>query len=103
MIDKANIVLATGAAGITLLEEEHWRDNSSLGVLVDANAMPPAGIKGIKMADKGEKRHGAITWGPIGFGPFKLNLQRKCIARLFEQNNLVMDVDEIFKMAREMN
>lgn len=102
LIENAQIVIATGAAGIELLGEDDWKNNSRIEVMVDANAVPPAGIKGIKMTDKGELRHGKTTWGSIGFGPAKLALQRKCIGRLFEQNDLVLDVDEIFSMAREM-
>ncbi len=102
LIENAQIVLATGAAGVSLLDENDWKDNPNIEVLVDANAVPPAGIKGIKMTDKAESRHGKTTWGSIGFGPLKLALQRKCIGRLFEQNDLELDVDEIFRMAREM-
>ncbi len=102
LVENAHIVLATGAAGVTLLEEDNWKDNPNIEILVDANAVPPVGIKGIKMTDKGESRHGKVTWGSVGFGPLKIALQRKCIGRLFEQNDLVLDVDEIFSMAREM-
>jgi len=102
LIENAQIVLATGAAGVELLSEDDWRNNSSIEVMVDANAVPPAGIKGIKMTDKGESRHGKTTWGSIGFGPAKLALQRQCIGRLFEQNDLILDVDEIFNIATEI-
>ncbi|MGY8814962.1 MAG: NADP-dependent methylenetetrahydromethanopterin/methylenetetrahydrofolate dehydrogenase, partial [Gammaproteobacteria bacterium] len=99
IIEDANIVLATGAAGVQLLEESDWKDNSNIEILVDANAVPPVGIQGIAMSDRGKSRYGKTTWGSIGFGPSKLALQRLCVARLFEQNDLVLDVDEIFKMA----
>lgn len=102
LIENAHIVLATGAAGVELLGEDEWINNSNIEVMVDANAVPPVGIKGIKMADKGESRHGKTTWGSIGFGPAKLALQRQCIGRLFEQNDLILDVDEIFSIAREI-
>jgi hypothetical protein len=102
VVEDANIVVATGAAGVRLLDEEHWQGNPNIEILVDANAVPPAGINGIKMPDRGEKRQGKTTWGSVGFGPFKLKLQRACIARLFEQNDLVLDVNEIFNMARKI-
>ncbi|MGK0298463.1 MAG: hypothetical protein ACI9XC_002085 [Gammaproteobacteria bacterium] len=101
-IEDANIVLATGAAGVQLLEESDWLDNSNIEILVDANAVPPVGIQGIAMSDRGETRNGKTTWGSIGFGPSKLTLQRLCVTRLFEQNDLVLDVDDIFKMANEI-
>ena len=102
LIEGANIVFATGAAGVELLHEEQWRDHPTLELLADANTTPPAGIGGIDMLDRGVVRHGKIVWGALGFGNLKLALQRACIARLFEQNDLILDAEEIFKTAKEM-
>ncbi len=101
-IENANIVFAAGAAGIKLLELEHWQDNPNLEILIDANSTPPVGIGGIKMLDKGLERHGKIIWGAIGFGPAKLALHRACIAKLFDNNHQIMDADLIFKLAKAM-
>ena len=46
-IEGAQIVLATGAAGVTLLDERQWQDSPSLELVADANASPPAGIEGV--------------------------------------------------------
>src|SRR6202522_4045375 len=40
----AHVVLATGAAGITLLEAKQWQEHPTLELVADANASPPAGI-----------------------------------------------------------
>ncbi|TXL17197.1 methylenetetrahydrofolate dehydrogenase [Methylococcaceae bacterium HT3] len=101
-IQDANIVLATGAAGIELLKPEHWQNNSNLEMLADANATPPVGISGTDMMDRGAERHGKIIWGAIGFGALKLALHRACIARLFEDNKQVLDAELIYKLAKEM-
>jgi hypothetical protein len=101
-IEGAHIVLACGAAGIELLPEDAWRDHPTLELLADANATPPLGIGGLALADRGAVRHGKATWGALGFGPFKLALHRACVARLFGQNDLVLDAEEIFKTAKEL-
>ncbi|ESS71979.1 bifunctional protein MdtA [Methyloglobulus morosus KoM1] len=101
-IADANIVLATGAAGIELLSEEQWRGNPNIELIADANATPPLGIGGTDMMDKGLERHGKIIWGAIGFGAFKLALHRACIAKLFEDNKQVLDAENIFALAKEM-
>lgn len=101
-IKDANIVLATGAAGIELLKPEHWENNPDLEVIADANATPPLGIGGTDMMDKGIDRHGKAVWGAIGFGALKLALHRACIARLFEDNKQAFDAELIFKLAKEM-
>jgi methylenetetrahydrofolate/methylenetetrahydromethanopterin dehydrogenase (NADP+) len=101
-VKDANIVVATGAAGVRLLEASDWQDSQSIEIVVDANAVPPAGIVGVGMSDKGKIVNGKTLWGALGFGPAKLALQRHCIGSLFEQNDLVLDADEIFNLAKKM-
>ncbi|MDO9214191.1 MAG: NADP-dependent methylenetetrahydromethanopterin/methylenetetrahydrofolate dehydrogenase [Methylococcales bacterium] len=101
-IAHANIVIATGAAGIELLTAEQWQNNPNLEMIVDANATPPLGIGGTDMMDKGIDRHGKIVWGAIGFGALKLALHRACIAQLFTDNKQVLDAENIFALAKEM-
>ena len=101
-IEGAHLVLATGAAGITLLDEEQWRDSPTLELLADANASPPAGIAGVGQSDRGTLKHGKLTFGSLGFGALKLALHRACVARLFEQNDLILDAEEIYAIAKTM-
>jgi methylenetetrahydrofolate/methylenetetrahydromethanopterin dehydrogenase (NADP+) len=98
----AQIVLATGASGVRLLEASDWQENASLQLVADANAAPPAGIEGVGLNDRGTSSHGKILFGALGFGALKLALHRACIARLFEQNDLLLDAEEIYGIAREM-
>ncbi|MDD1617687.1 MAG: methylenetetrahydrofolate dehydrogenase [Methylococcaceae bacterium NSP1-2] len=101
-IEHANIVLATGAAGVELLTAEQWQTNSNIEMIADANATPPLGIGGTDMMDKGIDRHGKIIWGAIGFGALKLALHRACIAQLFTDNKQVLDAEAIFALAKAM-
>ena len=101
-IQGAHIVVSTGAGGIQLLAESDWRESRTLELIADANATPPLGIEGLDMMDKGRERHGKTTFGAIGFGALKIALQRACVARLFESNELVLDADEIYAIAKSM-
>ncbi|MCX7067893.1 MAG: NADP-dependent methylenetetrahydromethanopterin/methylenetetrahydrofolate dehydrogenase [Methylococcales bacterium] len=101
-IEYANIVLATGAAGVELLSTEQWQHNSNIKMMADANATPPLGIGGTDMMDKGIDRHGKIIWGAIGFGSLKLALHRACITQLFTDNKQVLDAENIFALAKAM-
>jgi hypothetical protein len=101
-IKGAHIVLATGASGVTLLEAKQWQENPSLELIADANASPPAGIEGVGSSDRGASSHGKILFGALGVGPLKLAVHRACIARLFEQNDLVLDAEEIYSIAKGM-
>jgi hypothetical protein len=98
----AQIVLATGAAGVTLLDEKQWQDSPTLELVADANASPPAGIEGVGQSDRGLAKHGKILFGSLGFGALKLALHRACVARLFEQNDLLLDAEEIYAVAKAM-
>ena len=99
---QAHIALATGASGITLLEAKDWQENASLELIADANASPPAGIEGVGLSDRGASSHGKILFGALGFGALKLALHRACVARLFEQNDLLLDAEEIYAIAKGM-
>tara|TARA_Y200000002_G_scaffold129801_1_gene106948 strand:- start:1030 stop:1884 length:855 start_codon:yes stop_codon:yes gene_type:complete len=101
-IFDASIVIATGASGVVLLNEEDWSTNPSIEVLCDANAMPPLGIAGIEMNDKAKIRNGKKTFGSIGFGGLKISVHRACIGKLFETNDLCLDAEEIYSIAKSM-
>ena len=101
-LEGAHIVLATGASGVILLDAEQWQENKSLELVADANASPPAGIAGVGLSDRGTSSHGKILFGPLGFGALKLAVHRACIARLFEQNDQVLDAEEIYGIAKGM-
>jgi methylenetetrahydrofolate/methylenetetrahydromethanopterin dehydrogenase (NADP+) len=101
-LEGAHILLATGASGVTLLEGRAWQENPSLELIADANASPPAGVEGVGLSDRAASSHGKILFGALGFGALKLALHRACIARLFEQNDLVLDAEEIYSIAKGM-
>jgi hypothetical protein len=101
-LQGAQIALATGASGITLLDAKDWQENASLELIADANASPPAGIEGVGLTDRGTLSHGKILFGALGFGALKLALHRACVARLFEQNDLLLDAEEIYGIAKSM-
>jgi hypothetical protein len=101
-INGAHIVLATGAAGTPLLDENQWLDSPALELVADANASPPAGIEGVGLNDRGLAKNGKILFGALGFGALKLALHRACIARLFERNDQVLDAEEIYAIAKTM-
>ena len=101
-VRDAHVVLSTGAAGVQLLAERNWKDSPTLQALLDANATPPAGIEGVDIMDKGAIKHGKTVFGAIGFGALKIAVHRACIARLFESNDVVLDAEQIFAIAKTM-
>jgi hypothetical protein len=99
-LEGAHVILACGAAGIELVKEELWAGSSTVAVVADVNAVPPTGIGGIKPTDNGKERHGKLAFGAIGIGGLKMKIHRGALARLFEQNDLVLDVEEIYEIGK---
>jgi hypothetical protein len=101
-LEGAQIVLAAGAAGIELVPAVMWQDSPSLEIMADINTVPPLGIGGLEMMDKGEARHGKKCLGGLGIGNLKMKVHRAAIAKLFEVNNYVFDAREIYALAKEL-
>jgi hypothetical protein len=103
VLEGAEAVLCTGAAGIELIPEELWRTHGSLRVLADVNAVPPLGVAGAKATWNGEDVDGKLVYGALGIGGLKMSVHKRSIARLFESNDLVLDAEGIFESAKELS
>ncbi len=101
-ISRASIVMATGASGVVLLNKKDWIESESIEVVCDANAMPPLGIEGVELNDKGKEIGGKKAFGAIGFGGLKISVHRECVSRLFHSNDGIFDAEEIYRIAKEM-
>jgi hypothetical protein len=102
VLEDAKAVLCAGAAGSQLLPESIWVEHPTLRVLGDVNAVPPLGIEGIKVHWNGKEKHGKVVFGAIGIGGLKMKIHHGSVARLFEQNDLVLDAEEVYATAKEI-
>ena len=101
-VDGANVILTCGAAGIELVKKEVWSAVPSVEVVADVNAVPPTGVGGIKPTDDGKQREGRLAFGALGIGGLKMKIHRASVAKLFEQNDLVLDVEEIYAIGKAL-
>jgi hypothetical protein len=102
VLEGAEAVLCTCAAGVQLVPEKLWREHPTLRVLGDVNAVPPLGLEGTKATWSGEEVDGKVVFGALGIGGLKMKIHHRSIERLFEQNDLVLDAEEVFSLAREL-
>jgi methylenetetrahydrofolate/methylenetetrahydromethanopterin dehydrogenase (NADP+) len=93
-----DLVIAAGTPGAILLPRSARQDNRDLRLLVDLNAVPPAGIEEVEAGDKGKERGGIICYGAIGVGGTKMKLHKLAIACMFQRNNQVLDAEEIYAL-----
>lgn len=101
-LEGSTLVVAAGAAGIALLPAAIWQNHLTLRAAIDLNAVPPAGIEGIEVAEKGVEKHGVVCYGAVGVGGTKMKIHRAAIQRLFESNDAVLDAEEIYELGRAL-
>ena len=98
----AELLLNAGSAGVQLVPRAAWADVRSLRAVVDLNAVPPLGIEGVEVTDSATDRNGIKTFGALGVGNFKMKVHKRCVAKLFERSDLVLDAESIGEVAREL-
>lgn len=91
------------APGVQMVRRATWAGAPDLEALVDVNAVPPPGIEGVSPADDGNRREGRRCYGALAIGTLKTAVQRRCLTRLFERNDLLLDAEEIFDLARSVS
>jgi len=101
-VDGAEVVIAAGAAGVTLIHETTLLAASSIRVAIDLNAVPPAGIGGVSVMDKAKQLGNVLVYGAIGVGGTKMKIHKAAVRMLFEANNRVFDAEELFELGRSM-
>jgi hypothetical protein len=102
VLEGAELLLNTGPAGVRLVPREAWAGRAGLRAAADLNAVPPLSIEGIEVTDDGVERDGVKVFGALGVGNLKMKIHKACIARLFERNDLVLDVETIADVAHEL-
>jgi hypothetical protein len=101
-ITDCQIVIAAGAAGVELISSGLRKAANKLRIAIDLNAVPPAGIEGIEVMDRGVERDGVLCYGAIGVGGTKMKIHKAAIRHLFTANNLVLDAPEIYELGKQL-
>ena len=101
LVGDATVVVAAGAAGVELLPDDVRRACSAVKVVVDLNAVPPLGIGGVEVTDKAICRDDMLCYGAIGVGGAKMKIHKAALARLFEDNQQVLDAEQIYQIGEK--
>jgi len=96
----ADFIFSASAAGVEMLDQR-WRETNA-SVLLDLNAVPPAGIAGIEPTAAGKEVDGKICYGAIGVGELKMKIHKRAIQSLFESNDQVLDTQAIYQIGAEL-
>ena len=92
------LVIAGGAAGVCFLDQQQAETfYQSPGVAVDLNAVPPAGIAGIRPnADQTLDRRQVL--GALTVGNLKMQLHRRGLQSCFQSNDKALALSEIYQL-----
>ncbi len=102
VLSGVDAVISAGAAGIELLSEETRIAAESVKVAIDLNAVPPYGLPGIEVMDHATEKKGQICYGAIGVGGTKMKIHKAAVRKLFDQNDLVLDAEQIFELGESL-
>lgn len=85
LMDRVEVVLACGKAGVTVLTADDLRTAKRLRVAADINAVPPAGVEGVGVQDDGTPLPGhssAVGIGALAIGNVKFKVQHHLLERM---------------------
>jgi hypothetical protein len=99
---ERTLVVAAGAAGVVLLPRAAQAACPRLRVAIDLNAVPPMGIEGVEVGDRGVERGGVIGYGALGVGDTKMKIHKAAVARLFERNDQVLDAEQVYALGQDL-
>lgn len=102
----ADVVFATGAAGIELLSAELIASAPQLKVAADVNAVPPAGIAGVDAFHNGTpiagSNSGAVGIGALAIGNIKYQAQNLLLKSMLNcEKPIYLHFEHAFAVARD--
>ena len=105
-IKTADVVFATGAAGIELLSAALIALAPQLKVAADVNAVPPAGIAGVDAFHNGTLIEGSISGavgiGALAIGNIKYQAQNRLLKKMISSEKPVyLHFEHAFEIARD--
>ena len=101
-IATADVIVAAGAAGVTLLDEAGRRRAAAARVIIDLNAVPPAGIAGILATDKARPDGQAVLYGALGVGGTKMKIHKAAVARIFADPSAFLDAEDLLAIGERL-
>ena len=102
VLAAADLVVAAGAAGAVLLDAAGREAAGSARVLIDLNAVPPAGIDGVVASDKARADGKQVLYGALGVGGTKMKIHRAAIERIFSQPDAFLDAEELLAIGESI-
>lgn len=102
LVEQVDLIVAAGAAGVKLLDAPGRALARVAKVIIDLNAVPPAGVEGIVANDKARADGAAVVYGPLGVGGTKMKIHKAAIGRIFSQPDAFLDAEELLALGEQL-
>ena len=106
LLDGVDIIFCTAKAGIQVLSTEVLKQGKQLKIAGDVNAVPPAGIEGIRSNDFGAEIagiEGVFGVGALAIGNIKYRSQQALLASMLNTDKpLYLDFRDAFEKAKKI-
>jgi hypothetical protein len=96
------IVIAAGPAGVELVPEEFVPGLEKCMVAADVNAVPPAGIAGIKSKYDKREKNGILVIGALAIGDLRNKIEARVLQTAMESEGAFLDYTNAFEFAKEL-
>ena len=96
------IVVSTGPAGVEILPEGFLPKLEKCVVAADVNAVPPAGIGGIKAKYDKKEVEGILVIGALAIGDLRNKIEARMLKTAMESEGSFLDYTNAFEFAREL-
>lgn len=103
-IEKAEIILSAGAAGVQLLSLDVLKEcGRNCKIVADVNAIPPLGVEGLKSEADGEEALPNIFGvGALAIGKLKNKVEAELIKRAAEEPKGIFDYKVAYEVAKRI-
>jgi len=104
LLKDAEIILCAGRAGTQILSRSQVAAALALKVVADVNAVPPAGVEGVSVADDGAEMEGtgAVGIGAMAVGNVKYQVEDAMFERMrTAEKPQYLDFTHAFQEARD--
>jgi methylene-tetrahydromethanopterin dehydrogenase len=106
VLQSAQVVIAAAKEGVQVLSKDLLQHAGDLLVAADVNAVPPAGIEGLKSSANGVELgagQNAVGIGALAIGGVKYKVQQGLFKQMLETDKaLALDLPDAYRLATQL-
>ena len=101
VLNVATVAICAAAAGVRVLQAQHYAQSKSLKIMMDVNAVAPSGIEGLEIQNNGQliENTAILGVGAMAIGQLKYITQQKLLQQLLGEKPLHLDYHDAYEFA----